>query len=153
MANKQRIRYLSLDHQLSENRVLPKTKGTYALLMCLKQIQSIRVGKLGTFEFNPGYYLYFGSAFGPGGLKARVGRHQACNKTCRWHIDYLRRKCSLAEVWYSEKPRNLECIWAETYKRKPGISAPVAQFGSSDCGCFSHLFYSAEKPEIIQPSL
>ena len=153
MSKHSKTRYLSLDKKSKEVQALPDTKGSYVLLMRLKYQSSIRIGQLGRFEFIPGYYLYLGSAFGPGGLKARVGRHRLCNKRCRWHIDYLRRRCSLVEVWYSEKPKNQECFWAEQLSNNPKSSAPVTQFGSSDCNCFSHLFYSEEKPNLIKPNL
>lgn len=152
MSKRLKIRYLSLDENLGERQVLPKIKGTYALLMRLKQKATIRIGQLGRFEFIPGYYLYLGSAFGPGGLKARVGRHRLCNKICRWHIDYLRRRCSLLEVWFSEIPQNQECLWAEQLANDRKLSAPIASFGSSDCSCFSHLYYSAEKSDLIKPN-
>ncbi|MCG8333743.1 MAG: GIY-YIG nuclease family protein [Proteobacteria bacterium] len=152
MPKRKQIHYWSLNDRFGKAQTIPQTKGTYALLLRLKQKLSIRIGKLGIFEFDPGYYVYFGSAFGPGGLKARVGRHQVCNKKCRWHIDYLRRKCSLVEVWYSEKSQNQECLWSGIFTNNRKVTAPVAQFGSSDCGCFSHLFYSPEKPAVIQPT-
>ena len=49
--------------------------GTYAIWMKATSKQIITVGKLGKIEIEPGYYVYIGSAFGPGGIKARVGRH------------------------------------------------------------------------------
>ena len=45
--------------------------GTYALLLKLDKQEKITVGKLCTFDFPAGYYLYVGSALGPGGLQAR----------------------------------------------------------------------------------
>ena len=50
--------------------------GTYALLLRLDKQERITVGKLGTFDFPVGYYLYVGSALGPGGLRARLARHR-----------------------------------------------------------------------------
>jgi len=37
-----------------------------------------------------GWYVYVGSALGPGGLAAKVGRHLGGRKMCRWHTAYLR---------------------------------------------------------------
>jgi Uri superfamily endonuclease len=37
----------------------------------------------------PGRYIYAGSAYGPGGLKARVSRHMRRAKRSQWHIDQL----------------------------------------------------------------
>ena len=42
--------------------------------------QSILVGRLGTLDVHPGTYVYVGSAFGPGGLRARTNRHASANK-------------------------------------------------------------------------
>lgn len=50
--------------------------GTYALLLKLDKQERITVGKLGTFDLPAGYYLYVGSALGPGGLRARLTRHR-----------------------------------------------------------------------------
>ena len=49
------------------------TKGAYALVLHLERKEEITVGRLGTFAFPAGYYLYAGSALGPGGLEARLG--------------------------------------------------------------------------------
>ncbi len=50
---------------------------------------SLRVGSLGTVEVPSGILAYVGSAYGPGGLLARVSRHFRRGKCLRWHIDYL----------------------------------------------------------------
>ena len=50
-------------------------KGSYLLVMRSERRRRVQVGKLGTIEVNIGYYLYAGSAFGSGGIKARVSRH------------------------------------------------------------------------------
>ncbi len=47
-------------------------KGTYVLVMRLGRLRRVRVGRLGVQEFPAGLYLYVGSAFGPGGLRARI---------------------------------------------------------------------------------
>ena len=52
-----------------------KEAGTYALVMLLARTTALSVGKLGPVTFNAGYYVYTGSAFGPGGLAARSGHH------------------------------------------------------------------------------
>jgi Uri superfamily endonuclease len=45
-----------------------KPDGTYVLLLKNSQMKRIRVGKLGVLLFGKGFYAYFGSMFGPGGL-------------------------------------------------------------------------------------
>jgi Domain of unknown function DUF123 len=61
--------------------------GCYSLVIELKQRKKIRVGKLGKVEFQPGIYVYTGSAMG--GLRARLLRHLSDTKKMRWHIDYF----------------------------------------------------------------
>jgi len=64
--------------------------GTYALILHLsKKLERIEIGKLGRFAFDAGFYVYVGSAFGPGGLKARLQRHLRTDKPLHWHIDLL----------------------------------------------------------------
>jgi Uri superfamily endonuclease len=65
-------------------------QGTYALLLRARVEQAIEVGALGTLSVRPGTYVYVGSAFGPGGLSARVRRHADGTGTLHWHVDYLR---------------------------------------------------------------
>jgi len=123
---------------------LPSSSGTYALILYACSKKLIEVGKLGEVDLKKGYYIYIGSAFGPGGLKARVGRHLQENKKLRWHIDYLREVSKIIDVKYSTDSRKLECKWAADLAKNGGIT-PFKGFGSSDCKCFSHLFYFKDK--------
>lgn len=122
---------------------LPSETGTYLLLLNLDQEKEISVGRSGTFSFQPGYYLYLGSAFGPGGLRSRLGRHIRGGEKIFWHIDYLRIKSDLKEVWYQITPEPREHQVAAWLASRPGIRLPVPGFGASDCRCRSHLFYAA----------
>ena len=94
------------------NPSLPSLPGTYALVLRFSKRLEIVVGRLGVLEAQPGYYVYVGSALGPGGLAARVGRHLCSEKTLRWHIDYLRAEAQVEEVWYATGKSNRECRWA-----------------------------------------
>ena len=125
-------------------------KGTYALVLHLKGREEITVGKLGTFAFPAGYYLYVGSALGPGGLEARLARHCRRDKKLHWHVDYLLERAHLVEVWSTVSTDRLECFWAQALvlydkyraaRQLPGSEIPVPGFGSSDCRCPSHLIY------------
>jgi len=120
--------------------------GTYALVLAASKRQRISVGKLRTFEVRPGFYVYVGSALGPGGLAARIGRHARQEKTLRWHVDYLRAVTDLVEVWFRPGRQRRECSWAERLAGMPGAGTPMPGFGASDCGCRSHLFYFEERP-------
>jgi Uri superfamily endonuclease len=124
--------------------------GTYALIMRAQSQVCVQVGKWGALNVTPGCYIYVGSAFGPGGVAARVGRH--CRETAsrygkrlRWHIDYLRHVTRPEEVWCAYGGRELEHQWAQAFSRLDEI-ASVSGFGCSDCRCDSHLFFSLRKP-------
>jgi len=138
------------------------TKGAYTLVLHLEGREEITVGKLGTFGFPAGYYLYVGSALGPGGLDARLARHRPSisrrgepvepsghhrrDKKLHWHIDYLLEHAQLVEVWSAVSTARLECLWAQAARQLPGSETPVLGFGSSDCRCPSHLIYLVRKP-------
>lgn len=112
--------------------------GTYALLLVLDAPTEQRVGRLGNIRFDSPFYLYFGSAFGPGGLRARLSHHLHRPGRLHWHVDYLRQAASVLAAWYSEDSARLECVWAEAASAFRGASL-VPGFGSSDCRCPSHL--------------
>ena len=99
------------------------------------------MGKLGSFWFEPGYYLYIGSAFGPGGVHARLKHHCRLSTKLHWHIDYLRQHAEVVNTWYVADQR-YEHRWAQQLDAIEELSVPVAAFGSSDCTCESHLFFS-----------
>jgi Uri superfamily endonuclease len=121
--------------------------GTYALLLKNKLNRNIRVGKLGIYTFQPGYYFYLGSALGPGGLRGRLNRHIRRNKKKHWHIDYIRSSMKLLEIWYAVQNKNSECLWASKLKLLAKNSKEIIKFGSSDCKCKSHLIFSTELPD------
>ena len=123
-------------------------KGVYVLILYLPHRRTIRIGRLGEFNFSDGYYAYVGSAFGPGGLAARLGHHlRKCRKP-RWHIDYLRRHAGISEIWVTAQHRELEHTWAAMLLKTAETQMPVSGFGSSDCSCGTHLFYFSSSPSI-----
>ncbi|MDH5218331.1 MAG: GIY-YIG nuclease family protein [Gammaproteobacteria bacterium] len=117
--------------------------GTYALWLRSETNHIVEIGKFGRLQMVPGFYIYIGSAFGPGGIKARVGRHLRQEKNLRWHIDYLRQYTSPVKVWLAYE-KHLEHQWAGKINKHRKTSIPLAGFGSSDCRCPTHLFYSEE---------
>lgn len=124
---------------------LPPLPGTYVLLLYLRKGAPITIGCLGPIAFKRGWYAYAGSAFGPGGLAARLGRHLRPEKRLRWHIDYLRAIAEPREIWYSTALEPLEHRWAARLLH--GAGAPVRGFGCTDCRCISHLFYFTRQPD------
>ncbi|MGR9071827.1 MAG: GIY-YIG nuclease family protein [Gammaproteobacteria bacterium] len=127
---------------------LKRSKGTYALLLYCAAERRLAVGRLGKTVIRPGYYLYVGSAFGPGGIAARTGRHLKTGKPLRWHIDYLREIARPVELWLTPDPVKREHQWARMLAETFGLSASIAGFGASDCRCPAHLFYSRAKPDF-----
>ena len=121
-------------------------KGTYAVIFQCLSKGTQRVGQWGMISLREGYYVYVGSAFGPGGVKARVSRHYRNPIRLHWHIDYLRRFLHPVTVWYTYDPKRLEHQWAKVFLNMNYMSS-FPGFGCSDCDCYSHLFFTLEKPE------
>jgi Uri superfamily endonuclease len=126
---------------------IPALPGSYLLLLELPAPARLPVGRLGEYDFPAGFYLYCGSAFGPGGLAARLGRHLNPQPplALHWHIDYLRARAAvIAHAW--QTGQQLECAWAQALFHLGG-QAVVPAFGSSDCrsGCPAHLLFFAER--------
>ena len=64
--------------------------GTYCILFRSQKKRRTRIGRWVYLYIEPGYYLYVGSAFGPGGILSRVLQHCRKSKAKHWHMDYLR---------------------------------------------------------------
>lgn len=122
-------------------------RGVYVLVLHLTQTQELVVGRLGCFEFPAGFYLYVGSALGPGGLHSRLSRHGRVEKQHHWHIDYLRGQTQLAQIWAYQTDQRYECQWAAAAGALSPASIPAPRFGASDCRCPSHLFHFPQRPE------
>ena len=120
--------------------------GTYALVLRATQQKNVQVGRLGKLAMQQGFYVYIGSALGPGGLKARVGRHLRPAARPHWHIDYLRRETEWVAVWYAYVVSRRECAWADAFSNLRGSKIPLFGFGSSDCRCSAHLYFFARIP-------
>lgn len=115
---------------------LPAAPGAYVLLIALERAVTMRLSGRPEVALAPGYYLYCGSARGPGGLRARVGRHFRRDKTVRWHVDRLTGEAGrLVGAW--TVPGGDECRLVAALS---GLPVPAPGFGSSDCPtCASHL--------------
>ena len=117
-------------------------------MLACRRTGTVRVGRLCSIELEPGFFMYVGSAFGPGGLGARVRHHRQIAANPHWHIDYLRARCDLVEVWFTADLARREHSWAKAVGRMPGASIPLPGFGSSDCECDTHLFRFEAMPSI-----
>jgi Uri superfamily endonuclease len=121
--------------------------GSYVLVLRSRTSSNTQIGRWGRLDIQPGYYIYVGSAFGPGGVLARVSRHCRENKSKRWHIDYLREWVSPFSVWCSYDSVHLEHRWAQALAKLPELTS-IKGFGCSDCNCESHLFFTTRKPVL-----
>ncbi len=121
--------------------LLPKDKGSYLLMLRLHEARTIQVGSLGRIAFARGWYAYAGSAFGPGGLAARLRHHLVPVRRPHWHIDYLRAEARVAEIWAAGGLPCREHDWASALTKGMGAGTGIRGFGCSDCRCLSHLIY------------
>lgn len=122
--------------------------GTYILVLKSSRTCSLQIGRCGKLSVEPGWYLYVGSAFGPGGARARVGRHLKKANTQRWHIDYLLAVMDVHEVWLSYDKRRHEASWGHALLTMSAIKIPLPGFGASDSHLQSHLVYCQRQPPL-----
>ena len=122
--------------------------GAYALILFCAQEGPIQIGKLGILQLRRGFYVYVGSAVGPGGVRARVAHHRKLSLRPHWHIDYLRPNTCLDRIWYSHDRVCREHRWARIIRALRGASIPIAGFGSSDWRCKTHLFFFTRRPSF-----
>jgi Uri superfamily endonuclease len=125
-------------------------KGAYVLILWLASAKDVTVGKLGIISFVQGFYAYVGSAMGAAGFK-RVERHLDISagrrKTQKWHIDYLLTVSEVIETIEIATKERIECGIAHNLGRNPSLAC-IGGFGSSDCKCSSHLFYSSRLSDL-----
>jgi Uri superfamily endonuclease len=126
--------------------VIEPKPGTYALILSCASNARIQAGRLGTMQLQRGYYVYLGSALGPGGLRARIAHHQKLSARPHWHIDYLRAHTRLHSVWINYDGRRHEHEWARAMHKVKCATIPFPGFGASDCGCPSHLYFFKHCP-------
>ncbi|MCF6147131.1 MAG: GIY-YIG nuclease family protein [Candidatus Kuenenia sp.] len=119
-------------------------KGIYCLVITLLKAQKIQIGKLGTFHFPIGYYVYAGSA--QNNLNLRIERHLRQIKKSRWHIDYLLHHGQIITIYSYTGGKNLECVLGRKIGALQEAIMPVKGFGSSDCSCISHLYFFKKNP-------
>jgi len=141
---------LTLDHQSTKILTIPwdylkqevKDRGSYLLIVEIPRKTRLQAGGLAGRNFPKGYYVYVGSAMGD--LSSRLARHQRKTKKLRWHIDYLTAKADRIVPLPIRSSERLECEIAEALSAilEPGPGG----FGSSDCRCATHLFFSPTDP-------
>jgi sugar fermentation stimulation protein A len=117
-------------------------RGSYLVIFRLPRRRLVRVGELGNIHFREGYYIYVGSA--RRGLSARIQRHRRLRKKVFWHVDYLSALAEFRAALPVRSSEDLECEMAASLQDLSEWWVPG--FGSSDCGCPSHLFWTSHDP-------
>ncbi|MCB2061427.1 MAG: DUF123 domain-containing protein [Novosphingobium sp.] len=115
----------------------PDRGGAYVLAMHLREpLEILHRGRSHLLE--AGSYAYAGSAYGPGGIRARLRRHFRREKKLHWHVDRL--TVAAEDIRAIALEGGSECEIVEQLMRSPGFAFPLDGFGSSDCNsCRSHL--------------
>jgi len=111
--------------------------GVYVAVFYLREGDRLSIGRLGRFNFDAGFYAYVGSA--QTNLATRLARHGRQRKPLRWHIDFLSCHATMLGALTYDGDRSVECRIADALAQE--YVMPVPGFGSSDCGCKSHLFF------------
>jgi Uri superfamily endonuclease len=115
----------------------PDGGGAYVVALTIAAPIAVHLGKAAPVVLRAGRYLYCGSAYGPGGLRARLGRHFRKAKAVRWHVDQLTTAGEVLGAW--ALPQGHECAQVS---RLGFLAAPIDGFGASDCTtCRSHLLH------------
>ena len=126
---------------------LTNRPGAYLLVIELSAPCIITLPERPPITLPPGCYGYCGSAYGPGGIRARVGHHLRPKKPARWHIDQLTRTGSVVD--FRLIPGGKECDILQQLNRQAGVGVPIPGFGSTDCaGCPAHLVSLAAHIEL-----
>ncbi len=122
-------------------------RGVYLLFLRVVKDFDVRVGGLGSINFERGLYVYVGSA--QNNLEKRVLRHRTREKKLRWHIDYLTasENVKVIAAYAYPLPKKYECIIAR--KLSEICLRSIKGFGTSDCRCVSHLFRTAGDLENV----
>jgi len=112
--------------------------GAYLLIVDLPRSLALDIPRFRGAVLAGGRYLYCGSAYGPGGLAARIAWHRRQDKPRRWHIDHLTGAGRIVDIL--EMPNNTECALMARLLAVPDTRVPLPGFGNSDCRtCPAHL--------------
>jgi Uri superfamily endonuclease len=122
---------------------LPVFKGAYLLVLRLAAGREIELPAGLAGRLDPGWYLYAGSALGPGGVQRRLNRHFKRDKKIHWHIDRLTTEAD--EIAALALPDGRECDLVARLAGSQHFATAIAGFGSSDCRrCQSHLLHPTD---------
>lgn len=127
--------------------VLDDDGGLYLTVLELQQSATVEVGALGTFDFDPGWYVYVGSA--QKGLSKRMRRHKRTRKRKHWHIDYFRNAADTVKNYpirgAVDESKLADDIAGLGRRHPPG-------FGATDCPDDGHLIYTGTQNPVHTPA-
>ncbi len=130
------------------------TRGVYVLVLRNDRAQTVTIGARGPMEFQPGHYIYVGSAMGTGStsIEKRLHRHFSQKKRKHWHIDYLLEAVELVAAVWSESQMDMECTIVQAFAADAAFEYGPRGFGNSDChaSCSSHLLKFVGRDDIIE---
>ena len=131
--------------QFCENAAAaPRSPGAYILRIELTRPVGVVIAGRPPATLAAGHYLYCGSAYGPGGLRARLARHMRRDKSMHWHIDQLTGRGAVIGAWIMIGGSECDLV-----ARLEALAAPIPGFGSSDCpNCRSHLLRAPDSSEL-----
>jgi sugar fermentation stimulation protein A len=135
-----RIKVLEIPWNYIEKEAFDR--GSYLLILKLKEDRKVDIGKWGEVLFKKGFYVYVGSAMA--NLSKRMDRHRRLRKRHHWHIDDLRAVAEFHSILAIRASERLECEISETLSEIAEWDIPG--FGCSDCSCETHLFGMASDP-------
>jgi Uri superfamily endonuclease len=125
----------------------PNVKGSYFLVLELKEVRKIWIPRFGEIHLQSGIFGYSGSALGPGGIRARLKHHIREIQKPHWHIDWLRPELDWVGIYFQAGTIPWECTWIHKLHEETDAAFPIPGFGASDCTyrCVSHLLYCPTK--------
>jgi Uri superfamily endonuclease len=116
---------------------LPRDCGAYVLFIQLAEPLSLDLPAFKGRVLEVGEYAYAGSAYGPGGIRARVRRHLRSVKPLRWHVDRMTAVGRIHRI--GVRPEGRECHLVGELLSLGGVPV-LPGFGSSDCRtCPAHM--------------
>lgn len=130
------------------SEMVPKHRGTYALVFQCPAPLQVVAGKLGSIFLSTGYWIYVGSAFGSGGLRSRLNHHLKPSRRPHWHLDHIKGAMHPVEIWTTTDAVKREHDWAMASSALKGSSRPIANFGATDCACRAHLIHLPRRPRF-----
>ncbi len=117
---------------------IPPSGGAYAIEFRLPTPLAITLAGRDRGPLPAGRYVYCGGARGPGGLRARLGRHLSGPRRRHWHVDQLTTATPVVDWWVEVGGH--ECELVRRLATAADADYPIPGFGASDCRqCRAHL--------------